>query len=298
MKFLTQNKIKIMKKMKAYLVPFMALVVVALAFTSCDKDQAGVYNPDKKISKVYVQEIGEPKYMTEQWTWEGKTLSKISYYDANEFDGSDIFTYEDGRLTKITDNYGYYANYTYDAKHYAKIEYFNPQGTLLSELTFTYTDEKVTSMVLNTFTITKQYVTMFQRGFLGRMLPKAAMQEVVKKSILQDATQSKETTNIAIVYDGDNISAVTVGTYSMTITGYDTKVNPLFNSTPFSTYNESTDQSVFSKNNPGTITTSVDGMVIPTTYIYTYDGNYPTIIEGTTSFLGQNVSSTTTIEYL
>lgn len=284
--------------MKAYLVPFMALVVVALAFTSCDKDQAGVYNPDKKISKVYVQEIGEPKYMTEQWTWEGKTLSKISYYDANEFDGSDIFTYEDGRLTKITDNYGYYANYTYDAKHYAKIEYFNPQGTLLSELTFTYTDEKVTSMVLNTFTITKQYVTMFQRGFLGRMLPKAAMQEVVKKSILQDATQSKETTNIAIVYDGDNISAVTVGTYSMTITGYDTKVNPLFNSTPFSTYNESTDQSVFSKNNPGTITTSVDGMVIPTTYIYTYDGNYPTIIEGTTSFLGQNVSSTTTIEYL
>jgi hypothetical protein len=276
---------------------FMALMVIAITFTACDKDEAGVFNPDKQISKVYTQDLGEPKYMTEQWTWDGKTLSLIQYYEENTLAGSEAFTYEDGRLTKVTDNYGYYSVYTYDEKHYAKIEYYSPVNVLLSDITFTYTEEKVTGMTINTYTITKQFVQMLQRGIVGKILPKYAMEEVIKKSVLQEGNASKEATSIVIVYDGDNISSITIGAYAISFAGYDTKINPRFNFAPFSTYYENANSDVFCKNNPGSTSTTIDNNTITTTYIYTYEGDFPTVVEATTTFSGINISETITIEY-
>jgi uncharacterized lipoprotein YehR (DUF1307 family) len=42
-----------MKKLNSYFLTLLAAVVIVISFTSCDKDEAGVYNPDKKISKIY-----------------------------------------------------------------------------------------------------------------------------------------------------------------------------------------------------------------------------------------------------
>jgi len=286
-----------MKKFKTYLVSFVALIVVAITFSACDKDEAGVFNPDQKISKVYTQSLGEPKYLTEQWTWDDKTLSLIQYYDEGVLEGTESFTYEDGRLSKVTDNFGFYALYTYNEKHYAKIEYYNQVNTLLSDITFTYTEDKVTGMTINTYTVTKQFGTMLQRSFIGKLLPKYAMEEVIKKSVLQEGNASKEAINITVAYDGDNVSTLTVGDYTITSSAYDTKINPRFNFTPFSTYYENTNAEVFCKNNPGTTSTSIQGTTINTSFIYTYSGDFPTIIEMTTSFSGINISETMTIEY-
>lgn len=299
MKSLNQNKITTMKKMNAYLVPVMALIVIAFTFTACDKDEAGVYNPGKKISKIYVKEDNAGAQLAQQWTWDGKLLTKIEYYDENVVDGFETFTYDGKKLIKITDNYAYYASFTYDEKHFAKVEYFNPAGTLISDLTFTYTEDKITGLILTDYgQITKQYVTMLQRGILGKVLPKVAMDKVVEKAVAHEGNHSKSATIITLVYDGDNISTLSVDAESLTFTAYDSKVNPLFNFAPFSTFEESANTTVFSKNNPGTQTYIDGALSVPTNYTYEYDGDYPTMIKGTTTYGGSSFISTQTIEYL
>lgn len=286
-----------MKKLKFYLVPILALIVVAATFTACEKDEAGFFNPDKKISKLYIQEMGEPKFIEQEWIWDGNLLDTIKYFDQNIYDAWEKFTYENKRLMKVVDSYGYYSNYSYNDKYYSKIEYFNPSGTLLADINFTYLDDKVANMVYTTYVTTKHTYTMLQRGVLGKMLPNQAMEEFVKKAVSQE-NLSKAVINIAITYDGDNISSYTMGAYTLSLSGYDTKMNPLFGYFPFQTYNEDPTPDVFSKNNPGVMNSVLGAVSIPTTYLYTYEGEYPTEIVQTTSLGSVNVSKTISITYL
>lgn len=285
-----------MKKLRSYLVPFLAIIVVAIAFTSCEKDEAGYYTPDKQIYKIFIEELGEPKMLDQEWVWNGKLLDTIKYYDMNVLDGYENFIYEDKRLVKVVDSYNYYSNYTYNDKYYSKIEYFNPSGTLLADLTFTYLDEKVSNMVYTTYVTTKHVYTMLQRGVLGKLLPNEMMQEVVKKAVSQE-NMSKGIINIAITYDGDNVSSYTMGMYTLNLSGYDTKMNPMYKFFPFETYSEDTNPMVFAKNNPGTMNSVVGTITVPTTYLYTYSGDYPTEIVQTTTLGTATVSTKVYIEY-
>ena len=82
-----------------------AAAAALLLFGACQKD--GKYNPKQKIAKVYEESnysyyyyneyTGEwntatdntPKHLTEEWTWDGKKLSKITHidydYDEDEY---------------------------------------------------------------------------------------------------------------------------------------------------------------------------------------------------------------------
>ena len=77
---------------------FIALVacMVTFAFTSCQKD--GVYNPKKKISKIYVSEDGGDRVLKETWNWDGKVLTSITYGD----DATITFNYNKKQLESIT----------------------------------------------------------------------------------------------------------------------------------------------------------------------------------------------------
>jgi hypothetical protein len=95
----------------------LTLFVLALSFTSCDKE--GVYNPNKKISKSYL-DTGEGKQLTSSWNWNGKLLRTIDYYDliSGEIAYTHIFSYNDKdqivSISDITNNlttkYFYYGN--------------------------------------------------------------------------------------------------------------------------------------------------------------------------------------------
>lgn len=286
-----------MKKLKFYLVPILALIVSAATFTACEKDDAGYFNPDKKISKIYSQDLGEPKFIDQEWIWDGNLLDSINYFETNVKTGWEKFTYEDNRLVKVTDSYEYYSVFTYNDKYYSKIEYFNPDGTLLADLTFTYLDDKVSNMVYTTYVTTKHTYTMLQRGVLGKMLPKTAMEEFIKKAVSQE-NLSKAIINTAITYSGENIATYTMGEYTLTLSEYDTKMNPFNKFFPFETYNEDTTPEVFSVNNPGQMNSVIGSFSVPTTYLYTYDGEYPIEVVQTTSMGAVNVSTTIFIEYL
>jgi hypothetical protein len=139
---------------------------------------------------------------------------------------------------------------------------------------------------------------MLNRSFIGKMLPVKEMDLMVKEIKKNQANNSKSTTNIVLVYEGDNISTLTVGTYISTFTNYDQYKNPIYFYFPLSNYNEKTNTNVFNANNPGTMTTSFSGIDLVTTYTYTYDGDYPTYVQTTSGTSEQSITTTTRLVYL
>lgn len=297
MKSLNQNY-TIMKKIKFSLLTALVALFVVFTFSSCDKDEAGIFNPDKKISKVYYKDYGSQEYLSEEYTWDGNLLTKVTFYDEGEQEGFENYEYIDKKLNKVIDNYLYYSTYTYDGKYYSKIEYFNPGGTLISDIVFEYTNEKVSKMAITTYMTVKHFNTMLERGIVGRLLPAQETKTLLEEIQKNQANNPKSTTNVVFVYDGDNVTSLTVGTYITTFANYDTYKNPLYNYFPFSNFNEETNPMVFQKNNPGSMTTSFSGVDIVTNYSYTYDGDYPTNINTTTSYLGSEITTQTRLVYL
>lgn len=288
-----------MKNLKTYLLTAVAALILVTTFTSCDKDEAGVFNPKKKISQVYYKDYDGQEYLIEQWTWDGNLLTKVDFYEDGQQAGFETYEYTDKKLNKVIDNYLYYSLYTYDENNnYAKIEYYDDNGTLVSDITFQYTNEKVSQMSVTTYSETKQFFTMLKRSFIGKLLPAQEMDLMVKEIKKNQANNVKSTTNIVLVYDGDNISTLTIGSYITTFTNYDQYKNPMYFYFPFNNYYEETNPSVFNVNNPGAMTTSYGELDLVTTYTYTYDGDYPTYVQTTTETFGQSITTTTRLVYL
>lgn len=287
-----------MKKLNSYFLTLLAAVVILISFTSCDKDEAGVYKPGKKISQIFFKDDGAQEYIQQSWKWDGNTLKSITYYDQGDSIGADNFEYTDGVLSKIVDNYDYYSVFTYTDKQYAKIEYFSNQGVLLSDVVFTYnTDGKVSQLAVTTYTVTKELLSMMNRTLSGRILPTSVATQMMKAVQNNAVNNSKATTNTSFVYDGDNISSMSVGTYLTTYANYDDKLNPYYYFFPFSTLKESTNNLVYQKNNPGSMTTTVASADVTTNFTYTYDGDYPTSVISTASLGIITLKTTTRIVY-
>ncbi len=104
-----------MKKLNYFGV--LLLVVTALiSFTSCEK--AGVYNPKKKISKIFSESSGGGKQLEQIWSWDGNLLSKIDYGGY-----SFHFSYEGKQVSKIISSDGETTiKFNYDGSKFNSIE--------------------------------------------------------------------------------------------------------------------------------------------------------------------------------
>ena len=113
-----------------------AIACVALVFAGCQKD--GVYNPSKKISKIYYTSTSGVKSLKQIWTWNGKLLDKIDYYDGGSIYKTYNFTYDGKRLTRMS-NYANnrYIEYKYDGSHLSEANVFS-SGSLEYIYKFTY----------------------------------------------------------------------------------------------------------------------------------------------------------------
>ena len=60
------------------IVLFIMVMAMIFAFNSCEKENLGVFNPKKKISKVYSESDGH--YLREQWYWSGDQLQQVEYF--------------------------------------------------------------------------------------------------------------------------------------------------------------------------------------------------------------------------
>lgn len=287
-----------MKKMNYLSVLLIALMI--MTFTSCDKD--GVYNPKKKISRIFTSS-GSSKQLVQTWTWDKNLLTKIDFGD-NDFYR---FEYEGKRLSKILSSNGRSTiNYFYDGSKYDKVEesykysveesYYSYSVSSLTTYKFTYDGSKISKITIN-YTSTSTYDYHF--GFKGDV-PKHTFEQKLNplqfilseqtcKKIAQIKSAKEEnkdsetytsTYTIALTWDGNNVSKevyeeidegeLYTFTYAYT---YDKEKNPYFGLFIDDGY-LMTDS--FSKNNVVKITgTSNDGEYGEMEYTYRYEDGFP-----------------------
>ena len=124
----------------------LAIACVAFVFTGCQKD--GVYNPSKKISKIYYTSTSGNKSLDQIWTWNEKLLDKIDFYYDGTVSHSYNFTYDGNRLTRMNDyKLNEYVEYKYDGNHLSETNVFSG-GNLRYIYKFSYKSGKLESMTL------------------------------------------------------------------------------------------------------------------------------------------------------
>ncbi|MDR2511271.1 MAG: hypothetical protein LBC89_02185 [Bacteroidales bacterium] len=250
------------------------IAAMLMAFTSCQKD--GVYNPSKKISKIYYQSGSSTKYLVERWTWDGKKLQKITDANGNL---SSSFTYNGNRLSKVTGSDGETYSFTYSGNDIKSIE-TKQEGKILSTINFTCKSGKVTKCEVHFYMNNRSNSTNFTT--FNRLFPE----------ISEDFQnlRNRSTADVYVVYnfsyDGGNLSKYTriwsqgAETHeSERMYKHDKKTNPYYNFIDgnFMFISQS-------KNNLVKEELLEDGHIYTWEYSYVYDGNYPT--EQTTLYNG------------
>lgn len=266
--------------MKKSLVSVLAIFAFAIVFTSCTKE--GQYMPSKKIKEIvytdyYRTAAGLDISTTERevWTWNGKLLSYIDYYDANgDREGTSLFRYDDqNRIDEI--NYGTYsAKYDYDNGLIDEIEVFNANGTVRGKYEFEHKGNKITAIEMVTGTGKSMASLPFNP--LRFILPESAAEKVM------ECAASKGTIRVTLTWSGNNVSVLEGdGMFSFTEKyQFDNKTNPfrgLLN------MGENFDYSIFSQNNIVHLESIINGVTEETDYGYEYDGKYPVKMEWETT---------------
>jgi len=268
------------------------LLIVALCFLAIGCEKEGVYNPDKKIKRVFLQEENGEKYLSQEWSWEKNLLKKIQYHSPYYHSWEENYFYKKNRLEKVEQNNGNNWKITYKGNAYEKVEFFEVQGTKLLSAEFTYEKKRVSKVLLTFYSYDVNYLTkMLNGGFMANLFPREIL-----KSIDNSITKSKSKSDsfiytITFTYDKNNIKERVIEYseegYTMKTSHkfekYDNKSNPLYR---FYSQFGVTDF-VFSKNNPLEITVEFseiedgysDTERYTITFDYLYNDKFPTVVK-------------------
>lgn len=260
----------------------MFIACIAMLFSACHKD--GVFNPSKKISKIYSINSTGQKYLKEVWSWnKDNTLDKIDFYDGNIYKTYN-FTYDKKRLTRIND----YSNkrateYKYDNQGLKEASYYS-NGVLVETYTFTHKNGKITQITETYYNNYKGGDERFDMNPLQFVMPEemsSAAFETSKK--IKKDCKSISTYNYDLTWEKNNVTKMTYSNYLSGDTytyeaQYDNKKNPYYGAY-LSFYFES-DIINQSKNNVTHIEYTVidDGETYREieNFEYKYDGQWPT----------------------
>ena len=120
------------------------VLIIMFGMSSCKKD--GVYNPKKKISKIYTQQEQQKKQLVQTWTWNDKKLSRIDYVSGYY----ELFEYTGKQISKINNSDGGYMDFIYDGSKISKIEYYKDKE-LLELYTFEHAKGKVSKIAVEQY---------------------------------------------------------------------------------------------------------------------------------------------------
>ena len=290
--------------MKKNIVFCICIAVIAL-FTACNKDQEGVYNPSKKIQKIYLVNDSGVKELQEVWNWEGKLLSSIVNVDG---DYTSSFAYDKKKRLVSIDTKDSHSEFTYDGNYLLRVvTTTNDKGT--STIDFVHENGKISVMKMD---IDGLDLDLFKVGIanpLRFVFPEAV--PAVERALKECPKGAKNTQVTAkLNWNGDNVSTLQISTNlsvlgTITITTdltYDTKNNPIYGS--FASVTSAASEVFFlNKNNPMTKRTTVQSALVNMTldsseYSYEYENNYPTkVICKSTDDDGEIDIETTIYEY-
>jgi hypothetical protein len=280
------------------------IACVAMLFVSCQKE--GVYNPSKKISKIYYTSYSGIKSLEQVWTWnKDNTLQKIDYYDDGAIDYTYNFTYEKKRLVRMNDYANNcYVEYKYDKNLLKEANYY-VGGTLCDAYTFTYKNGKIVKVTDN---------WIGSKGGAEKAIN--PLRFIFSEELCDAIDQSqKRMGNVGgkatlvyvyeLTWDKDNVSKMvtTVSGSSATQTyemSYDKMNNPFYRAYLDFYFEDNASSGCLSKNNITRIEArevEEDGDVWTgsVNYEYTYEGKYPTSLRYANNY---GISSLTEYEYL
>lgn len=270
----------------------LLLLSIALCFLAIGCEKEGVYNPDKKIKRVFIQVENGEKYLSQEWTWEKNLLKKIQYHSLFHNSWEENYFYEKSRLVKVEQNNGNSWKITYNGNAYEKVEFFEAQGTKLLSAEFTYEKKKVSKVLLTFFSYDVYYLTkMLDGGFMSNLFSKEILKSIDKSSTKSKSKSNSFTYTITFTYDKNNIRErifeYSEEDYTMKTTfkfeKYDNMSNPFYRF--YSQFGG--EEYVFSKNNPLEIFVEFseteddysDSERYTITYDYTYNDKFPTVVK-------------------
>lgn len=257
-----------MKNFRRILViAFVALF--AFASTSCHKD--GVFNPKKKISRVFYQDNGGSKTLAATYVWNKNKLDKIDYGDGDIA----YYTYDGKKVSKIS-NGARVVNFTYDGAKLSKVE-ISYEGQLEESIAVTHDGNKITKLVITEYySDYKDAKDIVRTGLsLRGILPATTCDNLVEKQIQakESGRKGTYTYTLEFKYDGWNIiEARWVEDNDVYAYTYDKGNNPffgLFGGEDYVQYLES-------KNNIEKVRNTYDGEYSESFFQYSYDGKWPT----------------------
>jgi len=269
------------KNISTYLFGLLAVLFLC-TFSSCQKD--GVYKPKKQISAIYYKYTGGTKTLEEKWTWNGKLLEKIDYYD-NYSKGiyvTAFYKYEKNRLVEISRN-SLVLKFLYEGNKLKKIEGWN-ESLLYLEVKVTHTKNKITTLDFTEYydeydDYKSEKNKMVAQAFRG-VLPESTCENLSNIFEKRSKNNAKAFYHYQIdyTYDGNNIKeekyTYPEDGYEIIYTyKYDKEQNPFYN---LLYGGHSYSDFAFSKNNI-TYSTSIDsdGDIYEAEMLYTYEKGYP-----------------------
>lgn len=280
----------------------LLIACVAMLFSACQKE--GVYNPSKKISKIYYTNSEGVKNLSQVWTWnKNNTLEKIDFYSSGTLAYTYNFTYEKKRLVRMNN----YANnrsieYKYEKNMLTEANTYSG-GTLVDTYTFTHKNGKIvkiTDTYLNNKGSFENEINPLQ-FLLSEELCQAL--DKTQKNMGNNNGKSTIVWNYELTWEKNNPTKMVVtregssanSTYELS---YDKKNNPYYNAFLNFYFEDNTYSGNLSKNNivrieyreidsDGDQDTGVER------YEYTYDGNYPKARR----YMGDGYTTLTEFEY-
>jgi len=237
-----------------------------------------MYNPSKKIQKIfYVNDEGVNE-LTEVWNWDGKLLTSI-----DNVDGSDtyktVFTYDSKNRLATMDAEDGHGEFVYNGKYLEKIVLTSEGVSYAMEIK--HEKGKISEITMDNFMELLDWKTMKMVNPLRFMIPEAfpAVEKAMKKC---PADAKGEQIVVKLIWKGDNVSSLVmdVPVYGMMFTEtidftFDNYNNPMYGSFA-SMVSDAGTFTFLNKNNPLTMKTSYLGQVLDSSeFTYEYEGKYP-----------------------
>ena len=280
---------------------FCLCVVVIAMFSACNKDPEGVYNPSKKIQKIYDVNDNGVKELEEVWNWDGELLTSINCVDES-YPYTLTFSYDSKNRLIAMDEGSSHSEFIYDGKYLQKIV-STSGGIEVGTMEFEHEKGKISVIKISDIFYDTDWDIKVAATPLRLVIPQAypAMEKAIQKC-------SKEAKGDPIIlklnWKGDNVSSmdITVSSWGMTMTQtteltYDNKNNPMYGL--FSSIGSDVAANLFvNKNNPLTMKSTYMGMEMSSSdFTYEYEGNYPTKVTRKTVEDGEIDIDTIIYEY-
>ncbi len=266
----------IMKKITA----IFFVACLAMLCTACHKE--GVYNPSKKISKIYHTNSDGVKSIDEVWTWnKNNTLEKIDFYMSNSIYRTYNFTYDNKRLVKLSWSSKYYVEYKYDGNKLKEANMYE-NNVLCAIYTFTYNNGKISKIEEKWLDNDKSSEKRYNTFALDFIMPREFNEAVMQYNKRKEKSGGMEVITYSLTWEKGNITKALITEIDEEYEEYTLECKYDNKKNPFLGFSDEDMSSIVysgyrSQNNIVERTESWNNGsdYYKVTYDYTYEGQYP-----------------------